>query len=216
MYIQSRKLMMVHFFMSLLYFPSSSMSLFQCFSSCYKKSLKTSPIIVDMRDDIMYIHSNNNEKKSRNVYLMYDPNLCQSLEHITWKTAPPYVPPVSQGKVIKVYDGDTITIATILPNTIDKTIYRFSVRLLGIDSAEMKGGTFAEKESAIKARDALAKKVLGKMVILQNVGLEKYGRILADVYCDNMHINQWMLDSGLAVPYYGGTKHKSDEFVEHW
>ena len=66
-----------------------------------------------------------------------------------------FAPPITAGKVIKVYDGDTITIASKLPNS-DAPIYRFSVRLLGIDSAEIKGKTFAEKEIAVKARDSRA------------------------------------------------------------
>lgn len=141
-------------------------------------------------------------------------DLSNQLRDITWKTAIPYIPPVREGKVIKVYDGDTITIATILPNTTDKTVYRFSVRLLGIDSAEIKGSTFAEKECAIKARDALTKKIMGKMIVLKNVSLEKYGRVLADVYCDEVHINGWMLENGLAVAYDGGTKHRPNEWLD--
>jgi len=125
-------------------------------------------------------------------------------DEIVWKLTTPYVPPVKRGRVIKVYDGDTITIATRLPY--DQTVYRFSVRLLGIDCAEIKGKTAAEKECAVRARNALITKILGKTVVLKNVKLEKYGRILADVYVDDIHINAWMLEEGLAVPYDGGTK----------
>ncbi len=135
----------------------------------------------------------------------------KAVEHVTWKNTVPYIPPVKLGMVIKVYDGDTITIATLLPHY--DTVYRFSVRLFGIDSAEMKGGSFAEKECAIKARDALASKILGKNVFLENVSLEKYGRILADVFYGDVHINKWMLDQGLAVPYNGGTKHKFTDLI---
>jgi len=138
------------------------------------------------------------------------PNKMQ-LQNITWKDTVPFVPPVTEGYVIKVYDGDTITIATQLPikNT---PIYRFSVRLAGIDSAEVKGKTFHEKEVAIQAREALTKKIVGKTVRLKNVSLEKYGRILADVYLDNLHINRWMVDQDLAVEYDGGTKNRPLEW----
>jgi endonuclease YncB( thermonuclease family) len=47
---------------------------------------------------------------------------------------------------------------------------------------------------------------MNKTITLKNVSLEKYGRILADVYCDGIHINQWMLDNKFALPYDGGTK----------
>jgi len=194
--------------------------MFSCLSylSCCKRSKPetTNPAFSNNRKarELPVQPAEQSEKYKCNTIVAYDPQICKAVEHITWKTASPYIPPVTQGKVIKVYDGDTITIATLLPNC--ETVYRFSVRLLGIDSAEMKGGSFAEKESAIRARDALATKVLGKMVLLKNVSLEKYGRILANVYCNDIHINQWMLDEGLAVAYDGGTKYKSDEFVEHW
>ena len=133
------------------------------------------------------------------------------LADASWQNSIPFVPPVINGKVIKVYDGDTITIATRLPFP-NSPIYRFPVRLLGIDTAEIKGKTFEEKASAVAARDALSVKIFGKMVVLKNVSTEKYGRILADVYLGNLHLNKWMLDQKLAVEYDGGTKHRPAEW----
>jgi endonuclease YncB( thermonuclease family) len=49
-------------------------------------------------------------------------------------------------------------------------------------------------------------------VKLTNIKTEKYGRILADVYLDGTHINQWMLDNKHAVQYNGGTKIKPPEW----
>jgi micrococcal nuclease len=124
---------------------------------------------------------------------------------IKWSDTKPFVPPINSGYVIKVYDGDSFTIASEMP-FINSPIYRFSVRLSGIDCPEIKGKTIIEKELAINARDALANKIMNKTITLKNVSLEKYGRILADVYCDGVHINQWMLDNKFALPYDGGTK----------
>ena len=128
------------------------------------------------------------------------------LQNVSWKECKPYIPDVICGKVIKVYDGDTITIASRLHNSSDETIYRFSVRLLGIDCAEMKSKNEIEKLHAIQARDALSSIVLGKLVILKNVTIEKYGRLLADVYYNNIWLNGWMLENHYAVPYDGGKK----------
>lgn len=133
------------------------------------------------------------------------------LDNVRYLDTVLFVPPITAGKVIKVYDGDTITIASKLPNS-DAPIYRFSVRLLGIDSAEIKGKTFAEKEIAAKARDALHKLIFGKIVHLKKISTEKYGRILADVYLGDLHINQWMLDNEHAIPYDGGTKHRPSDW----
>jgi endonuclease YncB( thermonuclease family) len=59
---------------------------------------------------------------------------------------------------------------------------------------------------AIRARDLLHDKIYGEMVELKNVGNEKYGRILADVYLHNENINQWLINEHIAVPYDGGKK----------
>ena len=127
------------------------------------------------------------------------------LNDINYDNTIAFVPPITCGKVIKVYDGDTITVASKLPN-MDEPIYRFSVRLTGIDTPEIKGKTMHEKELAVDARDALHNLIFGKMVYFKNVSTEKYGRVLADVYFENIHVNSWMLEHKYAVPYFGGTK----------
>jgi endonuclease YncB( thermonuclease family) len=139
-------------------------------------------------------------------------------DRVTYETAEKFVPPISYGKVVKVYDGDTITVATPLDYT-RAPIYHFSVRLRGIDSPEIRGKTPEEREVATKARDALAAKVLNQMVFLQNIDTEKYGRVLADVYleksgsgpsegpgAEKQSISEWMLENHYAVTYNGGTK----------
>ena len=131
---------------------------------------------------------------------------------IDYKSTMKFVPPIYFGKVIKVYDGDTITIASKLPYN-NSPIYRFAVRLNGIDSPEIKGKTSVEKELAKISRDKLNELIFGKIVVLKNTNTEKYGRILADIYFDDIHINQWMLDNNLAVPYDGGMKHIPDEWT---
>jgi hypothetical protein len=146
------------------------------------------------------------KKIQKQIDIKYD-----YLKEIEYKDTIGFVPPILVGKVIKVYDGDTITIASKLPNT-ENPVYRFSVRLNGIDSAEIKGKTASEKRLAIEARDKLHELIFGKMIHLKNISTEKYGRILADVYLDDLHVNQWMLDNGLAVPYDGGTKIRPAEW----
>ena len=81
---------------------------------------------------------------------------------------------------------------------------RFSVRLSGIDSPEIRTHNPDEKISAIMSRDKLHDLIFDKIVTLRNVSLEKYRRILADVYLDELHINQWLLDNHYAIKYNGG------------
>jgi len=145
-------------------------------------------------------------------------NKCQTqtqyLPPIMWNEAIPFIPPIQKGQVIKVYDGDTITIAAKLPY-VESPLYRFQVRLLGIDSPEIKGKTQEEKDAAHLSQKELESLILQKMVYLKDIAQEKYGRILANVYVDyptpenptnQIHLNQWMLDKGYAVPYDGKTK----------
>ena len=133
------------------------------------------------------------------------------LVNVVYENTLPFVPPINVGKVIRVYDGDTFTMISKLPYT-EGPIYRFSVRMKGIDSPEIKGKTVNEKELAKKSRDALSNLILGKIVILKNVSTEKYGRILADVYIRDMCVNEWMLEYNFAVKYDGGTKERPDEW----
>lgn len=139
---------------------------------------------------------NNNKSMIQEVQL--------ELEHADYLNTIPFIPPIKYGKVIKVYDGDTITIASkIYPGSL---IYRFPVRLNGIDSPEIKGKNELEKKLAKKSRDALHELIFGKIVEVRNISNEKYGRLLCDVYLDGIHVNKWMLENNYAIEYDGGKK----------
>lgn len=119
------------------------------------------------------------------------------------ENAQPFVAPIeTHGIVVKVYDGDTITVVTKLQLQ-GSPYYKFSIRLAGIDTPEIRG---ADKEAAIAARDALANKIMHKEVEITNIKTEKYGRLLADIHIDGLHINQWLIQEGYAKPYFGGKK----------
>lgn len=133
------------------------------------------------------------------------------LDAVKYEDTVEFVMPVQYGKVVKVYDGDTITIASYLPIP-NSPLYRFSVRLNGIDTPEIKGKTREEKELALTAKNALSEMILGKVIELRNIENEKYGRILADVYLGPTHINEWMVENKYAVRYNGGTKERPVEW----
>jgi micrococcal nuclease len=124
---------------------------------------------------------------------------------VNWNGTIPFVPPISSGQVIKVYDGDTITIAAKLPYAASP-MYRFSVRLNGIDCPEIRGKNDQEKEIAQIAKKRLSDLILNKIVFLSNVKTEKYGRMLADITYNGVQLNQFMINERLAVAYDGGTK----------
>jgi micrococcal nuclease len=135
---------------------------------------------------------------------------------IKWEDTVEFTFPITGGKVIKVYDADTITIATTLPFK-DSPLYRLSVRLNGIDAPEIKGKDVSneEKEAAIIARDVVSKMILHKDVVLKNIQTEKYGRVLADVYIDNINLNEYLITHKYAVKYDGGTKVKPISWLKY-
>jgi endonuclease YncB( thermonuclease family) len=126
-----------------------------------------------------------------------------------------FIPPIKDGKVIKVYDGDTITIISKLPY-LDSPLYKFSVRLLGIDCPEIKGKDKSERECAQLAKNELTELIMDKIITLENVQTEKYGRILADVYLDKIHINDYLLKKRLAVIYDGTTKKSPKNWMDYY
>jgi micrococcal nuclease len=132
-----------------------------------------------------------------------------------WSNTVPFIPPITYGHVIKVYDGDTITIAAKLPYS-ESPHYRFSVRLNGIDCPEMKSQNKEEKEIAQIAKSEMEKLVLGKSIDLKNVTTEKYGRILADVYVNGENINKHMINKKLAIEYGGKTKNKNFDWKKYY
>jgi micrococcal nuclease len=133
------------------------------------------------------------------------PNYMKNGNDILWEDTCEFVCPVEGGRVIKVYDGDTLTIATKLPFPASP-LYRLSVRLRGIDTPEMRGASEDEKQAAKLVRDFVHGIAHNKYVQLRNVQSEKYGRLLADVYVESVHLNELLLLLRYAVKYDGGPK----------
>jgi micrococcal nuclease len=111
--------------------------------------------------------------------------------------------------VVKVYDGDTITVEV---RRHGRWVLQ-SIRLAGIDTPELRTKNPLERDAAERARDALSQGILHRHVWLHCHGREKYGRILADVFPvsyfrtrGDPSWNQWMLDTQLACSYDGKTK----------
>jgi endonuclease YncB( thermonuclease family) len=114
-------------------------------------------------------------------------------------------------KVIDVYDGDTIIVAmSIHPkkNTTD-LVYQFKVRMWGYNTEEIRqplNDPYREEKHqwAIYQRDWIKDKILNKIVILECLGYDKYGRILGKVYLDNEKtkcINDIIVSNNIAVKY---------------
>ena len=128
-----------------------------------------------------------------------------------------FLPPIQSGEVIDVYDGDTITVATSIRINDETNMYRFAIRLKGIDTPELRSKNKVEKELALNARNALYNRIFGKMVDIKNISHDKYGgRFVADVFFGKEHINAFMVEKKYAVPYDGKTKKFQSEEWETW
>ena len=149
------------------------------------------------------------EKRSK------DPSLLNFPVPVDWDDCIPFIPPIQTGYVIKVYDGDTITIASKLPYY-ESALYRFSVRLNGSDCPEMKSYDENERKCANIAKQVVTDLVFNKAIILKNCQMEKYGRILADVYVGGLHVNQHLIEKRLAVAYDGKTKKCPPNWLEYY
>ena len=162
-------------------------------------------------------HKDNSTNTPNNSLSHYPtPNMStpKSLDDVVYSDTQIYIPNITQGKVVKVYDADTITVANRISvrGVQSDEIYRFPVRLNGIDSPEIKSKNPTTKALAKQARDVLSEMIFGKTVELKNVQLEKFGRLLADVYLGDLHLNQWLIDHNYAVRYDGGTKQIPEEW----
>ena len=99
-----------------------------------------------------------------------------------------------------VYDGDTFRVELDLGF---KLKYTTSVRLFGINTAEMKDKSDVAKQAKTKLQEFIRKNN-GKLIIKSH-GLDKYGRFLGEVWGDETQptINKQMITEGLALEYFG-------------
>ena len=130
---------------------------------------------------------------------------CSRNEIIEYRSTKIFIPPITKAQVIKVYDGDTFTIAVKFPWD-KKQYYRFSVRIKGVDCPEIRTKNANERFVAKRAQEFVSKLILHKTVLLKDTKYEKYGRLCADVFVGKLNLGQSLIDQRLAVEYNGGKK----------
>jgi endonuclease YncB( thermonuclease family) len=139
---------------------------------------------------------------------------------------------VYTAKVVDIYDGDTVTCAFKLFDN----YYKFTVRLYGIDTCELKS---KNREQALRARMRLYELVTktsskdidpgiprnnlrtllkgSECIVLLKCGkFDKYGRLLGTLYAttiDESSFNEILIAEKLAYPYYGDKKMTDDEQI---
>lgn len=107
-------------------------------------------------------------------------------------------------QVVSVYDGDTFKVDIEgWPAIIGDDI---SVRIMGIDTPEIRGTSGFEKDMALAAKQKLKDILSDNTIYLYNLQRDKYFRILASVKVGNIDVAERLIDIGLAKRYFGETK----------
>jgi len=110
---------------------------------------------------------------------------------------------VYKAKIINVVDGDTVDAIIDLGFGVS---FNTRLRLAGIDTMETNDKDAAKKALGLKAKERVKELLTNKDVTLQSFKEDKYGRYLAEIYVNDIQVNQSLINEGLAVPYFGGTK----------
>lgn len=136
-------------------------------------------------------------------------------------------------KIVNIYDADTCRVVFFLNNQLVK----YTLRLIGVDSPEMKPPLkdqyrrFQIKE-AKKARNRLIQlstdceievetdlsklniqKLINsnqKIIKINCEEFDKYGRLLASIFSEDININAKLVEEGYAYNYGGGKKQNFD------
>ena len=119
-----------------------------------------------------------------------------------------------EGKVVDVYDGDTVKIVFPLSDKEPDRLYRWNCRLINVDTPEIRTKNLKEKQYAKLVRDKLREKILQNIVTVQCKDFDKYGRLLVEIFYEDTNINQWLIDNQYAKQYGGGKKSKWFEDTE--
>jgi endonuclease YncB( thermonuclease family) len=103
-------------------------------------------------------------------------------------------------KVIKINDGDTITVLT-------NDNIKYKIRLYGIDCPE-KDQAFGNK-----SKKFTSKLVFNSKVIIKQITVDRYKRTVALVYFDNICLNEILLTNGYAWVY---RKYCKKPYINKW
>jgi micrococcal nuclease len=112
-----------------------------------------------------------------------------------------------KSKIIRLVDSDTFLIsAPFIPKPLKQQI---PLRLSGVDGPGIKRWANCDKEAALgqKAKDYVQGLLdKSKKQEIKFIGMDKYNRILGDVYFDGKSVSELLIKNGYAKKYTGGKK----------
>ena len=106
-------------------------------------------------------------------------------------------------KLVKVVDGDTVDVDIDLGFGV--WLQNQRIRMYGIDAPESRTSDKVEKVYGMAAKDFVIKWTNAGDLVLKTFkdGKGKYGRILGELWYNDVNINQRMIEEHHAVKYYG-------------
>lgn len=110
--------------------------------------------------------------------------------------------------VTKVVDGDTIKCDIDLG--FDIVLSNQTVRLYGVDAPESRTKDKEEKYYGNLAKNFLKRYFKNNNTIILKTHLDKkgkFGRILGEIYLNNLNVNKLLVEEFLAVEYHGQAKY---------
>ena len=115
-------------------------------------------------------------------------------------------------EIVKVIDGDTVDVNVDLGFGV--WLHKERVRLYGIDTPESRTSDEVEKIYGNMAKDFLIKWTESGNVTLKTHKYDakgKFGRILGELWYNDVNINQKMIEESHAVAYHGQSKEEIAE-----
>tara|TARA_Y100000356_G_scaffold47351_1_gene37506 strand:- start:168 stop:512 length:345 start_codon:yes stop_codon:yes gene_type:complete len=108
-------------------------------------------------------------------------------------------------ELLRVVDGDTVDVRIDLGFNV---WHKCRVRLVGINAPESRTRDKEEKKRGLAAKSWLIDKLESAEdeLEMKSYGVGKYGRVLGEIYINEVNINELMVKEGHAVKYDGGKR----------
>ena len=126
------------------------------------------------------------------------------------------------GQVVSVYDGDSCKIVMDVPFI--KGYFKWTCRINGIDTPELRCKDEKEKTYGKFVRDRLREMILDKTLTVTCGDFDKYGRLLVNLTITRLYsleqppdvidISKYLISKGYAFEYNGGTKKSWSEYLK--
>jgi micrococcal nuclease len=112
-------------------------------------------------------------------------------------------PNVYAARYLDNYDGDTVRLSvTVWPNLHQAA----NVRLVGVDTPEIRGECDREKERAQSAKEFVRATLDGQELIIIIHGSDKYGRPLVTLLVSGHELSDMIIAAGMGREYDGGAR----------